>query len=116
MRSPMKSLLVAAVLVVASLAVSRPALAQCDYACTVVEDPSGQGSFCQRCLYWGPGSGDCQDVGACGCRDVQCWEPFSAEEALHIALGIVPAPKVQQCADHTDSKPALHLRFLPART
>jgi hypothetical protein len=116
MRSPLKPLLIAAILVAASLAASRPALAQCEFACTNVEDPSGQGQFCQRCLFWGPGSGDCQDVGECGCFDVQCYDGLSAEETLRIDLGIAPAPKVQQCADRTESKPALHLRFLPART
>jgi hypothetical protein len=114
MRNPMKHLLVAAVLVVASLAASRPALAQCDYACTEVDDPSG--NFCQRCLYWGPGSGDCQDVGECGCFDVQCWEGASAGDSLRTALGIAPAPKVAQCAERADSKPVLHLLFQPART
>ena len=112
MRSSMKPVLVAAILVAASLAVSRPALAQCDYACTVV-DPD---TFCQRCLYAGPGAGACQDSGVCGCFDVQCWQPNSAEEYLRIDLGIAPAPKVLQCADRTESKPVLHLRFLPART
>ena len=116
MRSPMKPLLVAAVLVAASLAASRPALAQCDYACTEVEDPSGQGNFCQRCLYWGPFSGDCQDVGECGCFDVQCWAGASAEDSLRLELGIAREPKIAQCADRADSKPVLHLRFLPART
>jgi hypothetical protein len=113
MRSPMKHLLVAAVLVAASLAASRPALAQCDYACTEVGDP---GVFCERCLYQGPGSGSCQDVGECGCYDVQCWQPSSAEEALRIDLGIAPAPKVQQCAARTEPKAARHLPFLPAHT
>jgi len=47
---------------------------------------------------------------------VQCWQPNSAEEVLRIDLGIAPAPKAQQCADRTESKPALHLRFLLART
>src|SRR5947209_12320345 len=110
MRSSMKHLLVAAILVAASLAASRPALSQCDYACTVVS------TFCQRCVYAGPGAGACQDSGQCGCFDVQCWQPNSAEEALRIDLGIAPAPKVQQCADRTGANPALHLSFLPART
>lgn len=109
MRSPIQFVVIAAI-AAAGLAVPRPAAAQCDFAC--VEDAN----FCQRCVYLGPGSGNCQNVGSCGCFDVQCYEGFTADERLRIDLGIAPkAPEVKLCAARTEPA-AVSLPFRPLRS